>query len=135
MKIYCANCEKTEELSSDELKEVSEFVLNNELEAIDYLNYISLKRGKICNNKKNHLFLFDMEWQEHLIKILREKEALIEKYNSNEKVIEEIKGKLKELEHQVEIKVKENNDLELKEHDIRNEVIKITGNIKLELWK
>lgn len=135
MKIHCAKCGIDEELKQEEVKEASNFILNNNLEAIDYLSYFSLKRGKKCDNKKSHIFLFDSKWQEDIIKLTRDIKDNEQKYTLNEKLIEEMQGKVKQLEHQIETKVTENSDINLKKNNIINQILETTGNDRLELWK
>lgn len=135
MKVQCVKCKSVEELTTEEIEEIAEFVLKNNLEASDYLNYLAIMRGKKCDGNKKHAFVFEEKWQDALIKLTRDRTDLMNKKTSTIKSIDELTGKIKELEFQLDNKQKELSDLEISESKFDDELIKSTGDDNWNLWK
>lgn len=59
MTLRCPICKLEYKLSNEELVDVVHFALKNKLQCSDMLNYMNIKKGRVCKGDKNHVFEFD----------------------------------------------------------------------------
>lgn len=110
MKLKCIKCEKIKELSSEELKEVGEFVLGRKLRAVGFLKFLSLDMRELCEDGKNHEWEFESEFDKevhqlstHLVETRKIKEDIMNK-------IDEYEESIKEYQEKIEVGKKKNEE-------------------------
>jgi superfamily II DNA helicase RecQ len=69
MKIRCLKCEEWKTLTTEELKEVGEFVKGRKLRAVHFLKYLSMDLRNPCSNGKEHVYEFEESFDKEIHKL------------------------------------------------------------------
>lgn len=102
MKIRCIICKIEEELLGEDLADIAKMVNKNpKAKTTDYLRHLNIIRGPICNNDKEHKYLFHDDFNVQMDNLLGEYQDV----SNSGKSIEDIILKLEKLTGSRDIKL------------------------------
>lgn len=141
MRLKCVKCNVEKEISKEDIDKIKSIVEDGKISrSVDYLEIFNVTRGK-CIEQKKHTFIFEESFFNNVQDIIKKRDEILSKHDSEEKELAKTNDEITELEDKLK-NVKEKKEslienIKKEETDVENtlqEFEQITGGRDIEIW-